>query len=117
MKITYWISTGILTAIILFSAGNYIFNNAFVREAFMSLGYPTHLIYPLALAKILGLVTILFLKNRTLREWAYAGFFFNTLLALLAHVAVGDGQFGGALVAFIAVIVSYTTRKKLAKKR
>jgi len=117
IKTIYWIATGILTAMMLFSAGNYLFNNDFVREAFISLSFPTYIIYPLAIAKVLGLVAILFIKNRSLREWAYAGFFFNFVLALFAHISVGDGEYPGALIALIALIISYSTRKKLAKKK
>tara|TARA_Y100000310_G_C20327017_1_gene643470 strand:+ start:63 stop:422 length:360 start_codon:yes stop_codon:yes gene_type:complete len=116
LKTIYWIATGLLTLIMLFSSFMYLFNNLFVTEVFIKLGYPTYLIYPLATAKILGLVAILFLRNRSLRDWAYAGFFFNTLLALSAHLSIGDGQYAGALIALIAVIVSYTTRKKISGK-
>ena len=117
LKITYWVSTSILTIIMLFSAGNYLFNNTFVQEIYTELGYPTHIIYPLAIAKLLGLSALYFAKNKTLIEWAYAGFTYNTLLGLLAHLSIGDGQYPGALIALIATITSYTTRKKLATKR
>ncbi len=39
---------------------------------------------------ILGLIAIWSNKSATLKEWAYAGFFFNFVLAFLAEVhAVG----------------------------
>lgn len=97
------------------SAGIYIFNNAFVTNAFIRLGFPTYLIYPIAFVKVAGIATILFGKNKIIREWTYAGFFYLFLLALIAHIIVADGQFGGALVALLSVTISYFTRKKLAK--
>lgn len=112
-KIIYWIATGLLTVIILFSAILYIFNHETAKQIYVNLGYPTYIIYPSAIIKLLGLSAILFLKNKSLKEWAYAGFFFDTLLGLSAHLMVGDGEHGLALIAIVAVIVSYAASKKL----
>ncbi len=106
-KIIYWVSTGLLTAMMLMSAGMYIFNNPAIREAFSKLGHPTHIIYPLAIAKILGLIAIWTNKSRSLKEWAYAGFFFNFVLAFAAHVMVNDGEFMAPLIALVLLLVSY----------
>ena len=54
IKIVYYISTGLLTLSMLFSAGMYLFNNAEVATMFTSFGYPTYIIYPYAVAKIFG---------------------------------------------------------------
>ena len=86
-----------------------------VSETFLRLGYPTHIIYPLAVAKILGLVAIWTKKSETLKEWAFAGFFFDFVLAALAHINVNDGEYAPALVALILVLVSYFFDKKLSK--
>ncbi|MFY7671638.1 DoxX family protein [Tenacibaculum sp. MEBiC06402] len=111
-KIIYYVATGLLTALMLFSVSMYIFNNAEIVKAFEAMGYSTYLVYPLATAKILGLIAIWFIANKSLKEWAYAGFFFNTLLAFFAHVMIGDGQQMGALIGFILVIVSYIFSKR-----
>ena len=112
-KIIYWASTGLLTAIMLFSAGMYIFNNIEVVKAFEALNFPPYIIYPLATAKILGLVAIWTKLSSTLIEWAYAGFFFNSLLAFSAHYMAEDGGSAPALVVMILVLVSYLFYKKL----
>ncbi len=112
-KIIYWVATGLLTAMLLMSSAMYIFNNEAVRETFMSLGYPAYLVYPLALAKILGLIAILTKKSAVLKEWAYAGFFFDFLIALGAHLMVGDGEFPGAVIALILLLISYVYDKKI----
>ena len=106
-KILFWASTGILTLIMLFSVYNYFFNHQMVADFYVAMGYPTYLIYPLATAKILGLVAIWGNFSKSLKEWAYAGFFFNTVLAFFAHVMISDGQHLGAVIAFVAVMVSY----------
>ena len=112
-KLLYYISTGILTAIMLLSAGMYLFNNEMTQGAFTSLGYPTYLIYPLAIAKLLGLVAIWMRKSNSLKEWAYAGFFFDTALALTAHLVVDDGGFILSGIALVMVLVSYFSEQRL----
>lgn len=111
-KIIFYISTGLLTVLMLFSAGMYFLNTEGVAAEFTKLGFPTFIIYPLATAKILGLVTIWFINNPSLKEWAYAGFFFNFLLAFGAHFAINDGEQMGAVVALALLILSYTSYKK-----
>jgi hypothetical protein len=116
-KVIYWISTGLLSALMLMSAGMYFFNNDMVSEIFTSLGFPTYIIYPLAVAKILGLIAIWTNKSKMLKEWAYAGFFFDFVLAATAHIMVSDGEYAGALVAIILLIVSYVFEKKIAGRQ
>ena len=112
-KIIYYVATGLLTLLMLFSAGMYFFNHAEVAGMFSNFGYPTYIIYPYAIAKLLGLAAIWLVGNKTLKEWAYAGFFFAFILAFFAHVMIGDGEQMGALVAMVLLITSYITNKKI----
>jgi len=113
IKIGYLVSTGLLTALLCFSVGNYIFNHEFVSEVFTKFGYPAYIIYPLAAAKLLGLIAIWSRKSNFLLNLAYAGFFFNFILAFFAHVMVGDMEFPGAIMAMIFLITSYVTQKAI----
>lgn len=113
-KIIYWTATGLLSALMLLSIGMYIFNNEMASQSFSALGYPVYLVYILATAKLLGLVAILTKKSETLKEWAYAGFSFNFILAVIAHLQVGDGEFAPSLVALVLLAVSYFFEKKIA---
>lgn len=115
-KIIYWVSTGLLSALMLMSAMMYIFNNAEVSQTFTNLGYPVYIIYPLAIAKILAIVAILSRKSEVLKEWAYAGLFFDFVLAFAAHYQVGDGEYAPALGATIMLLVSYIYQKKFQTK-
>ncbi|QXP74155.1 DoxX family protein [Tenacibaculum sp. AHE15PA] len=112
-KIIYYVATGLLSLLMLFSAGMYLFNHEAVMQMFTNFGYPTYIIYPYAAAKILGLVAIWFVANKTIKEWAYAGFFFAFILAFFAHVMIGDGEQTAALVAMILLIISYVYSKKI----
>lgn len=112
-KIIYYVSTGLLTLLMLFSAGMYFFNHEAVVVMFTKFGYPTYIIYPYAIAKLLGIVVIWFLTNKTIKEWAYAGFFFAFILAFFAHVMIGDGEQMAALIAMILLVISYIYSKKI----
>lgn len=105
-KIVYWVATGVMCLIFLFSAYNYFFNYDFMAGYYAKLGYPTYLVYPSAIAKILGVIAILSRKSALLKEWAYAGFFFDAALALAAHMMAEDGGGMFAFIALVAVVVS-----------
>lgn len=116
-KIIYWLATGLLSAMMIMSAGMYFFNNAEIQGMFESFGYPTYLIYPLAVAKIAGVVVLLTQKQSNLKEWAYSAFFFEFILAFLAHYMISDGQQGGAVIAMILLMISYFTGKIVFNKK
>lgn len=116
-KIIYWAATGLLSAMLLMSAGMYIFNNEMIQQMFTAFGYPTYLIYPLAVLKISAVVVLLTQKNSKIKEWAYAGLFFDFVLAFFAHVMIGDGEQIGAILAIVLLIVSYIFNNKVNLKQ
>ena len=113
LKITYWISTGLLSALLLMSSGMYIFNHAEIVKAFESFGYPTYLIYPLAFAKVSAVIVLLSQKKSTIKEWAYSALFFEFILAFFAHYMISDGEQIGAVIAMILLGTSYLTGNKI----
>lgn len=112
-KILYWLSTVVLTGIMVFSVYNYLFNYQVIIGFFEHLGFPVYLIYPLAIAKVLGLIAVWGNFSKSLREWAYCGFFFNTLLAFAAHYIIDKSGYLFAVIALSATLVSYFTAKKV----
>jgi hypothetical protein len=114
-KIIYYAATGLLTLLMLFSVSMYFFKHGDVSVMFSNFGYPTYIIYPYAVAKLLGLFAIWNPNFKAIKEWAYAGFFFAFILAFFAHYMIGDGEQTGALIAFILLITSYIFNKKLNK--
>jgi hypothetical protein len=95
-----------MCAIFAFSAFMYFTQHELVTTFFDELGFPDWIIYPLAVAKILGIIAILTNKIPLLKEWAYAGFFFDAILATVAHVNAGHGWLGMSLFAIVLVMVS-----------
>lgn len=114
-KIIYYVATGLLSLLLLFSAGMYIFNHEVVSQMFNNFGYPTYIIYPYAIAKLLGIFALWNPKFDKIKEWAYAGFFFAFILAFFAHIMIGDGEQMGAALAMILLVVSYIFYKKTRK--
>ncbi|XMO87451.1 DoxX family protein [Algibacter sp. AS12] len=112
-KTIYWIATGVMTLIFTFSAVMYLTKYDMVSGFYNNLGFPTWIIYPLAFLKILGLFAVWYRKNNILKEWAYAGFFFDAVLAFFAHYMVSDGEWPLAVIAIIAIIISRVYEHKV----
>jgi len=90
-KITYWIFTGLLAALMLFSG----ISNAMVTPESITLvsthlGYPEYIIPFLGVAKILGAMAILIPGYPRIKEWAYAGLSYDVTGALYSSIAIGD---------------------------
>ena len=111
-KIIYYIATGLLTLLMLFSVNMYFFNHDDISVMFSNFGYPTYIIYPYGVAKLLGLFALWNPKFNIIKEWAYAGFFFAFILAFFAHYMIGDGEQMGAVIAIVLLVVSYIFNKR-----
>lgn len=114
-KLIYWTTTGLFVAFMLFSA---IPDALVVEDAkvFMThLGYPVYFIPFIGIAKILGCIALLVPGFRTIREWAYAGLFFDLIGAVYSVVMV-DGLDPGMLtmvVVFGVMFTSYYYNRKM----
>ena len=108
-KIIYWTTTGIVAAIMLWSAFNFSFNEE-MKGAFAHLGLPGWFRIELTVAKILGVLALLIpmMPNR-IKEFAYFGFALTIISASIAHLSSGDGILHGLepLVFLGILIVSY----------
>lgn len=113
MKIAYWIVTGLFCLLMLAAAGMEIFGFAESVKFLNSLGYPAYLAYVLPVTKTLGALAILTKYSKTLKEWAYAGFFFDFLLAASAHYFSGVPSPLGAIVALALLLTSYWLDRKV----
>ena len=111
-KIIYWLATGLLSLMILGSATLYFVQTEDIAQVFKHLGYPTHLIIPIAVAKILAILTLLRNQGQKLVEWAYAGLFFELLLAAFSLWQVQDGEIAASLVALVLLMTSYNLKNK-----
>ncbi|CAG9623754.1 DoxX family protein [Sutcliffiella rhizosphaerae] len=89
-KIIYWIAT-VWLALGMLSAGIVQIMRMDAEVYMMThLGYPSYFLIILGASKILGVIAILIPKFPLLKEWAYAGFFYTMLGALISHLVLGD---------------------------
>lgn len=111
-RIIYYVATILFSLMLLGGAITYFVNYDMVSEMFKSLGVPAMVIYPLAVLKIIGVVAILFIKNKTIKSLAYLGFFLDLVLAIGAHLLAGDGNFFGPIIPLLLLIVSFLLYRK-----
>jgi hypothetical protein len=89
-KIIYWASTGIISAMMLFSAYGYLTSEA-MKAAFVHLGFPGYFRIELAIAKIIGAIVLLVpVIPKRIKEFAYLGFALTFISAFIAHISSGD---------------------------
>lgn len=117
-KIIYWISTGF---IFLFEGVMPALTSQteLAKEGIAHLGYQPYFLVMLTIFKVTGaLALILPQVPARIKEWAYAGFGFVFIAALVGHISV-DGLNGMSffpLVVFAIMIVSYIYYHKLRNK-
>jgi hypothetical protein len=89
-KILYWVFTILIIALMLFSAAGTFMNDPKSADFAKHIGYPLYIFKFLAVAKILGVIALLVPGFSRLKEWAYAGFFFDLAGATYSFIAIGD---------------------------
>src|ERR1700756_112772 len=110
-KIGYWVSTGLLAALALFSGFAYLSGSPEAVQGFAHVGYPQQLRIILGIAKLLGAITLLVPGFARLKEWAYAGFTFAWISAFVAHYLAKDGPRAFMPVVLLTLLcASYLTR-------
>lgn len=88
-KIIYWSATGILVAMMLFSALGYLTNEE-MKAGFVHLGFPSYFRIELAIAKIIGVLVLLIPFPKRIKDAAYVGFAITFISAFVAHTSSGD---------------------------
>ena len=109
----YRIVTGVFSLMLLAGAITYFVQYDMTAEMFTSLGVPTEVIYPLAVAKMLGVAAIWLVKNPWIKKLAYLGFALDLVLAIIAHVNAGDGGAFGPAIPLLLLIVSFWYYRKI----
>jgi uncharacterized membrane protein YphA (DoxX/SURF4 family) len=86
----YWLTTGL--AALAFAFGGFVdlSRSPDVTAGMAHLGYPAYLATLLGLWKVLGAIAVLAPRTARLKEWAYAGMFFDLTGAAFSHASSGD---------------------------
>lgn len=117
INILYWVFTVLFAGLMIFSSVGGIGPTDEVKKIFHDfLGYPVYFIQYISIAKIIGSVAILIPGlNKAVKEWAYAGLFFDLAGAVYSGVAAAaafDPRMLGMLIWIVPGILSYYFWKK-----
>ena len=115
-RIIYWTLTIVFAGFMAFTA---VPDALVVPDAakFMNhLGYPNYFTHFIGIAKLLGSIAILIPGFRVIKEWAYAGLFFDLIGAFYSNAMV-DGFNAAMLITMVLLfafgIGSYVYNRKL----
>ena len=79
ITILYWVFTGIFAAFMFIFALPDIMSSQVAVDGFTKMGMPFYLLPFLGIAKTLGVIAILIPGYPRIKEWAYAGLFFDII--------------------------------------
>ena len=116
INILYWVFTILFAGLMIYSSYGSILVNADAKNLIHHyLGYPVYFIPFTGWAKLIGSIIILIPGLKTIKEWAYAGLFFDLFGAVYSSIAVSktvDPMMSFMLVWFVPGILSYIFWKK-----
>ncbi len=104
-NIIYWISTIVFAVLMAFSAAGGIQPaQPAIELIHNTLGYPVYFIQFISIAKLLGVIVILIPGLNRIKEWAYAGLFFDLTGAIYSGIA-SSGKFDPMMLTMLAWIL------------
>lgn len=116
-NILYWMCTIFFAALMIFSAvGGLQPTKQAIEFLHDGLGYPIYFIQFISVAKLLGSVAILIPTRSFVKEWAYAGLFFDLAGAVFSGVATA-GKFDPMMLTLLLWIVPGVISYILWKRR
>ena len=102
----YWVSTIVFAALMIFSAaGGLQPTQQAIQLMHDGLGYPVYFIQFISFAKLIGSIAILIPNlNRSIKEWAYAGLFFDLAGAIYSGISA-FGKFDPMMLTMLVWIL------------
>ena len=106
INILYWICTILFAVLMLFSAVGGIQPSAdAIKLMHDGLGYPVYFIQFISVAKVLGAIAILVPGFPRIKEWAYAGLFFDLAGAIYSGIAA-SGTFDPLMLTMLVWVIT-----------
>ena len=115
-KIIYWITTGLVSVMMLFSGYSY-FANPDMTAGFKLMGFPDFFRVELGVAKIIAGIVLLIPFQSRIKDWAYAGLGIVFISAAYTHISLHDeiGKTIAPLVFLGIMSISYLFYIKINK--
>ncbi|MEY4512153.1 MAG: hypothetical protein RLZZ450_4275 [Pseudomonadota bacterium] len=110
--IAYWITTALVAFVFVGGGTMDLLGSAEVIAGMAALGYPAYFATILGVWKVLGAGAVLVPGLPRVKEWAYAGMFFDLTGAAISHASVSDpaGKVITPLVITALLIASWRLR-------
>lgn len=106
-KVLYVTALGLFTAVFVASIALSVFDPEGTINEYRQLSFPEWLLVPQATAKALGLIALFQTRSQLLKDFAFAGFLYNLLLALGAHLSIGEAQVGLAIFGLVVWVFAF----------
>jgi len=105
VNILYWVFTGLFSLLMLFSAvGGLQPSQDAIALIHDQLGYPIYFIQFISFAKVFGSIAILVPRFKRVKEWAYAGLFFDLSAVVYSGIA-SSGKFDPLMITLLIWIL------------
>ena len=119
INILYWVFTLLFAALMIYASyGSILVNEDAKKLIHEQLGYPVYFIPFTGYAKLIGSIIIIIPGLRTIKEWAYAGLFFDLIAVVYSSIALSgkiDPMMLFMFIWFVPGILSYIFWKKKMK--
>ncbi len=103
-RIAYWSSTCLLAAVLLSGGMGELSLRPETVAGMRLLGYPPYFLQIIGFWKVLGGAAILAPRLPRLKEWVYAGVFFNMTGAAASHLVAGSAAWHVILTGMFALL-------------
>jgi uncharacterized membrane protein YphA (DoxX/SURF4 family) len=115
--IAYWLTTIFGPASFVIGGVLHITRQPDVLATLSHLGYPAYFATILGVAKLLGAIAVVIPRFPRLKEWAYAGFFFDLTAAAASRAFVGDSAADiVAPLVFLALVAASWALRPASRK-
>ncbi len=113
-KILFISFTLLFSVVMLSASALFLLNYEDAKEWFLNMGVHPILVFPIAMAQILGVILLWSKIQFAAVKWVYIGFATIFLFAMLSHFFVNDGFAIVPLVMGIILLASYKFRAGFA---
>ena len=100
----YWVATVVFALQMLLAAGGELALSHDINQIRIHEGYPAYVLTLLGVWKLLGVLALLVPRFPRLKEWAYAGFFFDLTGAAVSGIASGGAGDPGTTILFPIIL-------------
>jgi uncharacterized membrane protein YphA (DoxX/SURF4 family) len=115
--VAYWVATALIVLEMIVGGSWDLLRTAYVRGLMDRLGYPEYMLTILGVWKLLGALAIVAPRFPRLKEWAYAGIFFDLTGAAVSHAICHDSAQKIVITLTLALIAIASWALRPASRR